>query len=214
MKKVLIGLLAVIAVAASVFVGAVMLQPAHTHIERSVVAKGTPADVFPLINDYQAFVKWSPWSGLDPNQEVAFSTPSSGLDAWYTWDGNDDVGSGKMTTTDVVEGSKLVQKLEFFRPFEAQAVTTYAVVAEGEGTKITWGYDAENDFFGKMGVLFVDMDAALGGDFQKGLDALKPMVETAAAERVAAEQKAEEDRKAAEAAEAAAEGEGSEAADG
>ena len=90
------------------------------------------------------------------------------------------------------------------------------VAAEGEGTKVTWGYDADNDFFGKMGVLFVDMDAVLGADFQKGLDALKPMVETAAAERVAAELKAEEERKAAEAAEAeaAAAGEGSEAADG
>ncbi len=206
MKKALVGLVGLIAVAVIGFVGAVSMQPAHTHLERSVVVQAQPADAFPLMADYRQFVTWSPWTGLDPNQTTEFSEPSMGAESWYSWDGNDDVGAGKMVTTEFVENQKVAQDLIFLRPFEATAQVSFLVAAEGEGSKLTWTYDADNDFMGKMALLFVDMEEALGGDFQKGLDTLAPMVEEAAAERVAAEKQAEEERLKAEA-EAAAEGE-------
>ena len=101
MKKALMmvggGVLALVVIA----VVAVSMQPAEAHVERSHVAAATPADVWPHISDMRAFVTWDPWSELDPDMAVEFSDPSSGPGAWYTWSGNQDVGSGKMTITAV-----------------------------------------------------------------------------------------------------------------
>lgn len=212
MKKVLAGAAAVLVVGVLGFGGAVAIQPAHTHVERTVVVAAEPGDVFPLVDDYRVFVTWSPWTDLDPSQETEFSEPSRGEGAWYSWDGNDEVGAGKMTTTEVVADAKLVQRLEFTRPFEAVATTSFTLVGEGGSTEIIWAYDADNDFFAKLGELFVDMDAMLGADFQRGLDALTPVAEEAAMARMLAEEEeiaraAEEEELARAAEEAAAEAE-------
>lgn len=211
MKKVLIGVAGVLGVAVVGFVGAVMMQPDTTHVERSVVVAASPADVFPYINDHKLQEQWSPWADRDPDQKVEFSEPSHGKDAWYSWDGNDEVGAGKLTTVESVENQKTVQALAFTRPFESNAEVALILTPDGEGTKVTWTFDTENDFMGKMAGMFMDMDAMLGADYEAGLAKLQPLAEEAAKERVAAEQKAEEEaRLAAEAAEA---GEGAEGAE-
>lgn len=190
MKKAIIAIVATLLIMAVGFVALVSMQPDETRIQRSITVDAQPGDVYPLLDDYTVFVTWSPWSGLDPNQETAFSDPPSGEGAWYTWDGNDDVGSGKMTTMKVVPDQRLEQKLEFFRPFEALATTYYEISAEGDATTVVWGYHTQNNFMAKVGTLFIDMDAMLGADFEKGLAALEPLAEQAARERLEAEAEA------------------------
>ena len=49
------------------------------------------------------------------------STPPSGVGATYAWEGNKEVGKGKMTITDSRPGEKVAEKLEFIEPFQSQA---------------------------------------------------------------------------------------------
>ena len=189
------------------FAGVVAMQPAHAHIERSTTIAAPVADVFPFANDYKLFMAWNPWNQLDPDQKVTFSDNPAGVGAWYAWEGDENVGRGKMTITDVVPDQKVVSDLAFYEPFEANAVVTMTMAADGPGTKVTWGYDTENNFMAKAAGLFMDMDAMLGADFERGLGMLKPAAEKASAERMAREEAA-----AAAAAEAAA-AEGAVAAD-
>jgi hypothetical protein len=193
MKKVLLGLLAVLVLlVVGVLIGASM-QPDVIHLERSVAVSATPGDVYPLIDNYERFVEWSPWTGRDPDQTTAFSSPPSGPDAWYTWEGNDEVGKGKMTTLSADPPNKVVQRLEFIAPFASVADVYLAVAPADAGVTVTWGFDQQADFMTKMMTLFVDMDAMLGGDFEEGLANLKGMAETAAATRVEAERVAAEE---------------------
>jgi len=181
--------------------------PDKSHVERSRTYKATVADVYPHVADMRKFVVWSPWSGRDPSMTQEFSDPSSGLNAWYSWKGNDDVGSGKMTITKADEGKTVVQKLEFFEPWEGVAEATFVVTAEGDDTKVTWSFDQDLDTMGKVMGMFMDMDAMIGGDYEAGLANLDKEVAKTVEARVKKEAEEAAAKKAAEeAAMAAAEG--------
>ncbi len=201
-KKLLIG--AFIAFDTVVVLGviAIVLQPDVMHVERSVVVQATPADVFPLANDYREWGKWDPWRAKDPDQKTTISDPPVGVGAWTAWEGDENVGKGKMTITESVENVRVVQDLEFFEPWQSKAVATVALTPEGAGTKVTWSFDSQNDFMGKAMGLVMDMEAMLAPDFEKGLVSLKAHGEAAATARLAAE--ADRQRLADEAAAAAA----------
>lgn len=205
MKKILLGLLAVVVLAVLGVVGLAMSKPDAIHVERSTTVTATVADVYPYANDFTLFTTWIPWTALDPGQKTAFSDPPTGVGAWYTWEGNEQVGKGKMTLLSS-EPAKVVHELEFIEPFPSKAQASVLVADAGPGkVKITWAFDQQADLMTKVMTVFMDMDAMLGADFEKGLANLGPMVESAAVARVAAEQKAaEEAAAAAAAAEAAA----------
>ena len=189
MKRILafIGIAGVVVVGA--FVAIVSMQPSETTVERSQTMAASPATVYPLISDLQAFTSWDPWSGRDPNQTMTYSDPASGVGAWYTWEGNDDVGKGRMDIIDVVEGEKIVENLTFIEPYPSEATVTLSVAAEGDGSQVTWSMHMENGFMSKMMGLFMDMDAMIGPDFETGLANLGALAEEA--EGAAAEAEAE-----------------------
>lgn len=194
-------------IGAGLFVGVVVvvagmaaMQPDTSHVERSKVMAASPGDVYALVNDFSRWNEWSPWYAMEPTVKITLSTPPAGKGATYEWHG-EKTGSGKMTITESVDGSKVVESLDFMEPFPSHATVTFTFTPEGDATKVVWAYDAEQPFMAKAMGLFVDMDAMLGGDFQAGLDKLAPLAESAAKGRIAAE---EEARKAAEAAALAA----------
>ena len=207
MKKVLLGIAGALVVTIGGVAAAASMQPETTHVERTITVTATAADLEPHVTDFTSFVNWSPWAGMDPAQETTFSDPSGGKGAWYTWEGNEDVGKGRMDLT-VLEPGKLTYHLTFIEPFSAEADSDLLWTQQGEALQVTWTYDADNDFMGKVMSLFMDMDDMLGPDYEKGLANLKSNVEKDAQVRVAKAKEAEE-RAAAEAAAAAAtEGEG------
>lgn len=204
--KIAIGL---IGLALVTFLGVVAMQPDTTHVERSLVIVSTPADTFPLANNFDKWLLWNPWQGLDPAQKNVFSESREGPGAWYTWEGNEDVGKGKMTIKSTKPPQQLKYDLEFIEPFASTAEITMTFAAEGDKTKVTWAFDGKNDFMGKAFGLFMDMDTMLGADFEKGLNMLKPLAEQVTNDRLAAEKAAAE---AAAAAAVPAEGAATEAA--
>jgi hypothetical protein len=176
-KKVALGVLGALVLAILVVLALAAGKPDKLHIERSLVMQGTPAHVFPYANDFTKFTKWIPWTELDPGQSTEFSDPPSGLGAWYTWSGNDDVGSGRMEIL-LVEPEKVVHQLEFIEPFASRAQSTVSMKAVADGkVEVTWGFDQDADFGTKVMTVFMDMDKMLGADFEKGLANLKQLVE-------------------------------------
>jgi hypothetical protein len=187
MKKVLLGVVGVIGVALVGIVGVASTKPDVVHVERSAAFDATPADVFPYLNDLKKFGEWNPWRKLDPKQTITYSATTAGKGAWYTWKGNDDVGAGKMSIKDSVEGQKVVEDLQFLEPFESTAVVTMSVQVQGEGSKVTWAMDSQQNLMSKVAGLFMDMEGMIGKDFAEGLSNLKPLVEADAGARIEAE---------------------------
>jgi uncharacterized protein YndB with AHSA1/START domain len=139
--------------------------------------KATPAQVFPYVNDLTLYIQWMPWAELDPNQTNEFSDPPTGAGAWYTWSGNSDVGSGRM---EVLSASPeaVVYQVSFIEPFESQAKATLSIEPVGsESVEVTWAFDQDANFGTKVMTVFMDMDAMLGADFEKGLSNMKKLVE-------------------------------------
>ena len=174
-KKILLGIGGALALGLLVILGLALMQPDNYEVERSRVIAADADAIMPQLTDLQHWAEWSPWSDLDPNQTTTFSDPASGVDAWYAWEGNEDVGKGKMTITSIA-GGKVAYDLHFIEPFEDSAVVELSVAPEGEGSRVTWTMLGHNNFIGKIFCVFMDMDAMIGADFERGLERLDAAV--------------------------------------
>jgi hypothetical protein len=175
MKKVLL-VLAVLVVA---FLGFVATRPEAYHVERSIDVKAPPEATFATISDFRAFPQWSPWGKRDPAMKTTLSTPSSGVGATYAWEGNKDVGKGKMTMVETTPPNRVKIRLEFLEPFASTADTGFDIKSAGAGgSAVTWWMDGKNNFVGKAFSVFMNMDKMVGKDFEEGLASLKRVVES------------------------------------
>jgi len=67
-----------------------------------------------------------------------YSGAASGKGAVYAWQGNKNVGSGRMEILDSSAPSKIVIKLDFFAPFEGHNTAEFNNAAQGDVTNVTW----------------------------------------------------------------------------
>jgi len=172
-KKIAIG----VAVALVAFVAFVATRPDAFRIERKATLKAPPEKVFALVEDFHRWDAWSPWEKLDPAMKKTHSGLPKGVGAIYAWEGNGDVGKGRMTLNEAVAGRKIVIQLEFLEPFAATNVTTFTFAPGADGTSVTWAMEGDNTFISKLFGVFMDMDAMIGKDFEAGLANLKGLAE-------------------------------------
>ncbi|MFO7567840.1 MAG: SRPBCC family protein [Enhygromyxa sp.] len=182
-KKIALGVAGVLGLFVVIVLLLAATKPDQIHIERSLVMRGAPADVFPYANDFKKFTTWIPWTQMDPDQKLEYSEPSSGVGAWYSWVGNEEVGRGRMELLSSAP-DKVVHKLEFIEPFESVAEASLIMKAVGEDqVEVTWALDQQADFGTKIMCVFMDMDSMVGPDFERGLARLQPLVEADAKAR-------------------------------
>jgi hypothetical protein len=161
-------------------------RPAEYRIERSTTVHAPADAIFATVSDLKGFTEFSPWEKLDPAMKKTFSPSTSGVGATYAWQGNKDVGSGKMTVTEHNPPSRVRHKLEFITPFAMVAESGFDVVPASAGdAKVTWSMAGNNNFISKFFGLFMDMDKTVGKDFDEGLANLKRVVEAKAAKPAA-----------------------------
>jgi uncharacterized protein YndB with AHSA1/START domain len=174
MSKVLVVLVLLLGGAAAY----VATRPDAYHVERSTTVDAPPATVFAQIDDLSVWKEWSPWEKRDPAMKRTVSTPPAGVGASYAWEGNKEVGKGKMTIVDSRPGEKVVQKLEFIEPFQSQSEVTFTLKAETPTTtKVTWAMDGKHNFVSKAFSVVKPMDGMIGKDFEDGLSGLKKVAE-------------------------------------
>ncbi len=178
LKKIAIVVIALVAALLLV----VATRPSHFHVERSVSVAAAPEVVFPLINDFHAWLSWNPWEKLDPSMRREHSGPPQGKGAAYAWSGNSHVGVGSMLITYSQPPERVQIRLEFREPLEATNVATLRITPESGGSRVTWAMDGENNFLAKAVSLFLDMDQMIGTQFESGLSDLRNLAEARAAE--------------------------------
>lgn len=182
LKKILLT----VAVALALFLGFVATRDDHYRVERSLTMRA-PADVvFAHIEDFHAWGEWSPWEKLDPTMKKTFSGPERALGSSYAWQGNDQVGSGSMTITELAPPTHFSSRLKFKEPFESEARNGFELTPKGQMTEVTWWMEGENNFVSKLFGVLMNMDKMIGADFEKGLKQLSAVSEADAARRKAA----------------------------
>jgi hypothetical protein len=177
MKTVLltVGIMLVVAVGAVVAYAAT--KPDVFRVQRAAAIKAPPEKVFALINDFQSWGSWSPYETKDPAMKKTFSGAKTGKGAIYEWDGDKNVGKGRITITDTSPASHIAIALDMFKPFEAHNIVNFMMASAGDTTHVTWAMEGRTPFFAKIMHVFMDMDKMVGGDFETGLANLKAIAE-------------------------------------
>jgi hypothetical protein len=166
-----------LAVLLAILILVVALQPADFRISRSMNMAAAPDKVFPEVNDFHCWDKWSPWAKLDPAMKTTFTGPAAGEGSTYAWSGNGKVGEGKMTITKSQPPQDVAIRLEFMRPFRVTHLAEFNFKPVGQGTTVSWIMTGKRNFLFKAFGLFMSMDKMLGSEFEKGLTQLKAIAE-------------------------------------
>jgi len=165
----------VLLIAAVLIVAA--FQPDQFRVERSTVINAPPETIFAILNNLHRGKEWSPYENKDPAMQRQFEGPASGVGAVFAWNGNKDVGQGRMEIIDSTPPSHLKIQLDFIEPFSARNTAEYTLAPEGNGTRVTWAMFGPMPFLSKLMCLFMDMDTMVGRDFETGLASLKQLAE-------------------------------------
>jgi hypothetical protein len=156
-------------------------RPDTFTVQRSASIQAPSERVYALLEDFKRWEAWSPWEKKDPVMKRTYGATTSGKGATYAWEGNGEVGQGRMEIADSVAPSQLTIKLDFLKPFEAHNRVDFALVPNGQSTNVTWTMQGAVPYFAKIVHLFVDMDKMVGKDFETGLANLKLAAEKPAA---------------------------------
>ena len=172
----IVTILIVIAVAFAAVLAYAASKPDTFMVRRSASIAAPPEKIFPMIDDLRAQSTWSPFE-KDPNMKRTHSGAPRGKGAVYAWDGNRQVGAGRIAITESVPSSKVVLLLDMVRPFKAHNTVEFTLDRSGGGTNVTWTMQGRQPYMAKVMGLFVDCDKMCGGLFEEGLAKLKALAE-------------------------------------
>ncbi len=171
LKRFIIGL--VILIAAIYLIG--LTLPNTFHVQRSVVIKSEPAQIYSQLVDLRRWQQWGVWFKRDPNMVLAYSGPDRAVGMRSEWHSETE-GNGAMEITALEHNKRVVYDL-FFIDMDMSSTGELILEPLSEGTKVTWvdygelGNSVTFRYFG----LFID--DLIGPDFEDGLANLKMVAE-------------------------------------
>jgi hypothetical protein len=175
------SIVAIVAIIIAVAIVAVLAyaatRPDAFQVQRTASIKAPPERIFPLIDDLHAHTTWSPFE-KDPNMKRTHSGAPRGKCAISDWEGNSQVGSGRLAITDSTP-SKITMALDMFRPFKAHNTVEFSLQPNQGWTNVTWQMHGRQPFMAKLMSMFIDCDKMVGKQFEEGLGKMKALAEKA-----------------------------------
>jgi hypothetical protein len=170
--------LSILGAIAVIFIILVIAAPKKYHVKRTIVIDRALPDVFQYIKYVKNQDHWSPWKKKDPNMKQTFTGEDGAVGFISQWEGNKDVGTGEQEIMSIQENKRLETELRFFKPWKSQSDAYIQVDKAEGGTKVTWGFSGDNKVPFNVMMLFMNMDKAVGNDFEEGLGDLKKILES------------------------------------
>jgi hypothetical protein len=106
-------------------------RPDTFRLQRTAVIKAPREKIFPLIDNLRACARWLPYFTMDPAMKGAYSGPHTGSGAQFEFDGNRDVGSGRLTITDSKPPDTVRMRRQMFKRMSADNVVDLTLVPNG-----------------------------------------------------------------------------------
>ncbi len=151
-----------------------MFLPSSFHMDRKIVINADKEQVFKQVNDLKNWKNWSPWALKDPaiyDMNQAFSNPSFGEGASFSWDSeNDEVGKGTIEIVISTANEYIENDIDFGM---GEITGTWNLNDVENGVEVVWGMDIDFGFnpFSKFYGLF--MEDQVSPDYESGLERLK-----------------------------------------
>jgi hypothetical protein len=171
LKKLLIGLVLVVAVLA--LVG--MAFPRTITVTRSATMQAPAAAIYAEIASPRAWPAWSPWNKRDPQMAITFSGPESGTGARWDWK-SESQGDGGMVFTRAVAPTSVDFELTIVG-MGPPSTGRFTLTPAGAGTTVEWTMTSDMGA-GPIGRWFgLFFPRMIRKDFDDGLAAIKAKVE-------------------------------------
>jgi len=175
-KKILLGVVVIVAL---ILIYAAT-KPATFNVQRSATINAPPAVIHGYLVDFHKWIAWSPWEKMDPNMKRTYEGPPAGKGAAYGWEGNSDVGQGRMEVTNETP-TQVDVRLDFITPMAMTSHVTFQLQPKDNATDVVWTMSGDNNYVSKVMQVFMSMDSMVGKDFEAGLADLKAVAEKSAA---------------------------------
>ena len=180
LKKVLIGLVAIVAI---VLVAAAFM-PKEISYSQSIQIDASPSQVWQFTSNLEGLDKWSPWNAKDPEMDQEFSGTSGEVGSKQCWDSeNKEVGKGCQEITESEENKHLGTALSFERPRESTGSASIDLEPKDDGTEVTWSMNGPMPWPSNIFLLMMDMEKMMGKEWNQGLTKLKELSENLAKEQ-------------------------------
>ena len=166
----IVAVVIVLAIAVVLILAA--MKPDTFSIVRTASIAAPSEKLFSLISDFHQWRSWSPWEDKDPDLKRSYSGAERGKGAVYAWEGNKNVGSGRMEILEATP-SQIVIKLDFLKPFEAHNQAEFTLTPQASATNVTWTMRGPAPFISKLMQVFMNFDKMIGKDFEAGLANLR-----------------------------------------
>lgn len=179
MKKIIIALGMIIVLAVIGVAAFAMFMPTDFAVEREITINRPKAEVFAYAKMLKNQNEWGPWFKKDPGMKQEFRGTDGEAGFVAAWNSEkDDVGQGEQEIKKIVEGERIETELRFTKPFESKSDAYMTMDAVGEGqTKVKWGFTGSMPRPMNLMLVVMDMDKAVGKDFDEGLGTLKAILE-------------------------------------
>ena len=152
-------------------------RPDTFRVERTTHIKAPPEKIFPLITDFHRWEEWSPWEKVDPAVKRSYSGSANGVGAVYEWNGNKDIGQGRIEIVESSPPSRVVLKIDFIKPFEAHNQIEFTFRTQGDTTTVTQAMYGPSNFVSKLMHIFFNMDKMIGEKYEAGFASIKAIAE-------------------------------------
>ncbi len=156
-----------------------VIAPKSYDVSRSITINQPVSKVFNYLKYLKNQDEWSPWQKRDPNMKKEFVGTDGEVGALSKWEGNKDVGMGEQELKRIVDNEVIEFELRFLKPWKSESIAYLKVNEANVGqTQVNWGFRGRNKFPVSIMMLFMNMDKAVGKDFEEGLESLKSLMES------------------------------------
>jgi hypothetical protein len=141
---------------------------------RSILIDAPASSILPEIADLERHVRWSPFSKPDPKTRDFYSG-APGVGQSRAFEGGQ-YGAG-VIRIESVEPGRVLMRLNMRKPMKVSNLIEFALLPEGDGTRVSWSLTGPATLIWRLMSLFMDCEAMCGRQLEEGLATLKTQAE-------------------------------------
>lgn len=179
-KKLLIALVVLIVLLVGVVVVAAFMAPTDFRVERETTINKPASEIYSYAKLLKNQNDWGPWHKKEPTMHQEFRGTDGTPGFTVYWRGStEEVGEGEQEIKRLTPDKRIDTQLRFKYPFESTADAYLILEPAGPSqTTVQWGFTGSMPRPMNMIMLVMDMDKAVGKDFEEGLAGLKTIMES------------------------------------
>jgi len=146
-------------------------------IEKNISINKNINEVFGFLKQTKNQDQFSVWNMKDPTMKKSYSGTDGTEGFIYSWDSKDkNVGAGSQEITNINEGSRIDYQLQFLRPMQNIATSTFMINKISESsTSVSWTFKSPAKF--PMSLFAPIFKNILGKQINQSLVNLKKVLE-------------------------------------